>query len=523
MCNLSQQPTMFRKYLTVLILLSILFVALLLRTQHLTEVTYVFDESFSLKMAEFSFVELWQHVSQDTHPPLSFILLKFWGMLFGTSMFATRMFGVSFGVFTILGVYLFVIEAYSANDESNIENANTITIAALLAATFVTLSPIHISWSLIARMYSLGTALTAFSSWFLMRALHQKSAGKKDWVLFTICAVALAYTHHFCLFILAGQYCFAVGYLWFHTSTKESKSRFLKLKPVLISALVCFWFWQPVLLSFLDQSQRMETIFLTTPLQFKEVGYNFHRLFVSQQGSPHAMIIGLIIAQAVFLGLIILLLGRRPADSFIFLSTAITFIMAIIYSLTSRNIFRARYFMFTQILLFVAAAILICRIPNKIIRSITIVVAVSGMVLCSLWNYQLRKINSEFPGMQAALTRFDTISKASEPLIVCNPLFYTTAITCTKNRNRVYTYTRDSGLEYPFYQGSSVMLEKDYINTKMIDQTNSRWIWTLDESRWIKTNVPVSPEWKLTAETHFPDFYCDLVLRLYERKPATMH
>lgn len=507
--------------LTGLILLLILFVALFLRTQHLTDVTYLFDESFSLKMAEFSFAELWQRVSADTHPPLSFLLLKFWGMLFGTSMFATRLFGVTFGVITIVGVYLFVKEAYSADAGSKLENRNTITLAALLAATFVTLSPIHVSWSLIARMYSLGTALTAFSSWFLMRALHQKSSKKLDWILFTIMAIALAYTHHFGLFIIAGQYCFAIGYLWFQKPVEESQSHLAQLKPAFISALIFIWVWQPVLLNLLDQSHRVTANFYTKPFALRDVGDAFYRLFLTNQWPSQIQLIGLIIAQIVFLGLVVLLLGRRPADSFIFLASAITFLMAIIYSLTSRNIFKSRYFQFVHILLFVAAAILICRIPNKLLRNSTIILAISGMGLCSYWNYQLREKKSEHPGMQAAIKRFDTISKSSEPLIVCNPLLYTTAITCSNNRDRIFTYTRDIGQEYPFYQGSSVMLESDYINPTMINKTNAKWIWTLDESRWLKRKVPLPGSWKLVGETSFPDFYCELVLRLYERTHPT--
>ncbi len=517
MCKQGRQTTKLRVFLTGAILLFILFVALFLRTQHLTEVTYLFDESFSLKMTEFSLTELWQRVSQDTHPPLSFILLKLWVMLFGTSMFSTRMFGITFGMITIVCVYLFVKEAYSAEGQSKVENLNPLPLAALLAATFIALSPIQISWSLIARMYSLGTALTAFSSWFLMRALHQKSSGKQDWILFTFTAVALAYTHHFGLFIIAGQYCFAAGYLWFQSPDSVVQNRLLQLKPVFISALIFFWVWQPVLLNFLDQSERVEKLFYTRQFQLNDVGDTFYRLFISDQWSPQMKLIGLFIAQAVFIGLVLLLLGRRPADSFIFVSCAITFFMAILYSMTSRNIFKPRYFLFTQILLFAAAAILICRIPNKYLRRITIVASVSGLALCSHWNYQQREKNSQLPGMQAAVTRFDNISKTSEPLIVCNPLLYTTAITCTKNRDRIFTYTHGGGQEYPYFQGSSVMLESDYITTKKIDQTNSQSIWTLDENRWLKRKVPISNEWKLVEEISFPDYYCEPVLRLYER------
>lgn len=519
--TLPQKGTRLKVSFAGILLALVLVLALFLRTRYLTQVTYLFDESFSLKMTEFSWIELWHRVSQDTHPPLSFILLKIWGMIFGTSMFATRLFGVTFGMLTIIGMFLFVKEAYALANGLGTEKQRTLPVtAAFLTAALIALSPMQTSWSMVARMYSLGTCLSAFSSWLLMCALHQKFSGKRGWILFTLSTTALAYTHHFGLFIVTAQYCFAAGYLWFQSPIAKYQDRILQLKPVFLSGLFFFWMWQPILLSFLDQSQRVEKLFYTREFQLNDVGNTFYRLFIGDQWSPDMQLTGMIIAQMIFLGLTLLLLGRRPADIFIFLAVTITFLVAVFYSLTARNIFKPRYYLYAQLFVYAAVAVLICRIPQRFLKNTVMTTAICGLALCSFWNYQRRVEKSKLPGMHSAVTHFDRQSQSSAPLIVCNPLLYTTAITCTRNRDRVFTHTRGAGQEYPYYQGSSVMLDSDYISTPEIDKFNSEWIWTLDENRWIKRKVPVSHQWKLVDEKYYPDYYCEPVLRLYQRIPS---
>ncbi|QDT44266.1 hypothetical protein Pan241w_43740 [Gimesia alba] len=516
--TIPQKESRQKVYYTGIVFALILLLALFLRTRYLTQVTYLFDESFSLKMTEFSWIELWQRVSQDTHPPLSFILLKLWGLLFGKSMLASRLFSVTFGILTIAGMFLFIKEAYSTRDELCSDKQNNMPLtAALLTAAFIALNPLQASWSMIARMYSLGTCLAAFSSWFLMCALHQKAPGGQNWILFTLTATALAYTHHFGLFIVTAQYFFATGYLWFQSPTSKYQDRILQLKPVFLSAVFFFWMWQPVLISFLDQSQRVDKLFYTRDIQLKDVGYTFYRLLIGEHWSPNMTLAGLAIAQLVFLGLLVLLLGRCSADLYIFLVVTITFLMAVLYSVTSRNIFKPRYFLYVQLFIFAAAAVLISRIPNKFLKYSVMTSALGGLALCSFWNDQLRLAKSQLPGMHAAISHFDNKSKNSAPLIVCNPLLYTTVITCTSNRDRVFNYSRDKGQEFPYFQGSSVMLDSDYISNPKIDKSYTEWIWTLDENRWLKIKVPISHQWKLVKEQSFPDYYCEPVLRLYER------
>src|SRR5487761_1182396 len=62
-------------------------------------------------------------------------------------------------------------------------------------------------------MYVLGSALAVASCWLLLRALQARQPRWRDFGWYALAAAALAYTHYFGLFVLAGQFLYAVGWL----------------------------------------------------------------------------------------------------------------------------------------------------------------------------------------------------------------------------------------------------------------------------------------------------------------------
>lgn len=508
-----------RWYISICPLIVILLVGLFFRLHCITEIAYWFDESFCLKMAEFSIPQIWARTALDTHPPLFFYVLKSWGLLFGTSVFASRLLCVTSGLLTIIGTYLFVYEAYRLNDTRASSENNIAYLSALVAAAFVALSPIHIAWSLQVRMYTQGAALTAISSWLLIRALRHESHQKRNWIFFTISAIALAYTHHFGLFILVAQYCFALGYRWFQTPIDKNRNRFRQLQPVLLSATFLMLAWSPLLLRFLNQSQQVHNDFWSKPFDLEYVGRVFYQFIAPPRWSSASVAVGLGIAQATFLALILLLLGRRPTDIYLFMAVFLSFLLTTIYSITSRNIFISRYFLFAHLLLLVAAAVLVCRIPSKKLR-ISASILATGLLFCfCLQSYMLRSgISKKYSGMPAAMAYFDKHRKPSEKLIVCNPMLFTSAIAYTQNREGLFTHLDETG--YPYYYGSAVMRDQDYISEERIKHSDSKWIWTLDANRWMgkSWSVPMPAGWKQIGEVRFQEYYCELVFRLYENE-----
>lgn len=503
----------------IYVLIVILVIALFFRLHCITNIAYWFDESFCLKMAEFSFAEIWTRTTQDTHPPLYFYLLKSWGMLFGTSVIASRMLSVSSGLLTVIGTYLFVYEAYRVDNNRTSKENSTAVLSALVAALFVALSPLQVSWSLQVRMYAPGAALTAISSWLLIRALRNESHAAWNWSFFTVSAIALAYTHHFGLFILLAQYIFAFGYRWLQTPVDVNRSRFRRVQPVLLSALVLALAWSPLLFRLLSQSQQVQNQFWTKPFDLEYVGKVFYQFIAPPRWSPASMVIGLGVAQAVFLSLILLLLGRRPTDLYLFIAIFVSFLVATIYSVMSRNIFVSRYFLFAHLLLLVAIAVLVCRIPSIKLR-ISTCILVSGLLLYSCFQNYLRRseISNKYSGMPAAMAYFDSQRKPSENLLVCNPMLFTSAIAYTQNREGLFTYHGDEN--YPYFYGNAVMRDQDFFSRDRINNCDSKWIWTLDANRWMQDSwsVPMPVGWKQVGEVRFQEYYCELVFRLYEHE-----
>tara|TARA_R110002167_G_scaffold101723_1_gene264672 strand:- start:2670 stop:3098 length:429 start_codon:yes stop_codon:yes gene_type:complete len=136
----------------------------------------------------------------------------------------------------------------------------------------------------------------------------------------------------------------------------------------------------------LSQSQQVQNHFWTKPFDLEYVGKVFYQFIAPPRWSPASMVIGLGVAQAVFLLLILLLilllLGRRPTDLYLFIAIFVSFLVTIIYSVMSRNIFVSRYFLFAHLLLLVAIAVLVCRIPSIKLR-ISTCILVLGLLLYS--------------------------------------------------------------------------------------------------------------------------------------------
>lgn len=202
---------------TNFIMLAVAGAALALRVSDLDARSLWHDEAFSWRLSQFSTTQIVERVKLDTHPPLYFLLLKFWRGLCGDSVFAMRSLSALCGCAAVFGVYSFLREAFADPRRDSDETVPTsglhtssdrILFAAVLAAGLVALSVFQIRWAREVRMYALGTALAAWSSCFMFRALH-RSLG--SWALYGVVTLCFAYTHYYALFSIAAQAVFLIG------------------------------------------------------------------------------------------------------------------------------------------------------------------------------------------------------------------------------------------------------------------------------------------------------------------------
>jgi len=192
-------------------LLFILIIATILRLYNLTAISLWHDEAFSALLIKYNLKEMMQRIALDVHPPFYYLVLKSWNFLFENSLFSLRMFSVLFGILTVFGVYLFVKEIFKNNQ------------LALFSSLLVAVNPFQIQYALEARMYTLGSFLVIFSSYFLLKAIsscHYHRNRNLWWVLYIFFASAAIYTHYYILFSIFAQAVFIFFYCIWQTASK---------------------------------------------------------------------------------------------------------------------------------------------------------------------------------------------------------------------------------------------------------------------------------------------------------------
>jgi uncharacterized membrane protein len=182
-------------------LLGILGVAALLRFVELGHDSIWVDEAFSARVANLGVADLIRSAtSEDTNPPLYYVLLHFWIDVFGDSEVALRALSAVVGILLVFVVFKLGERLSSVR-------------AGLLAALFAAVSSFLVHYSQEARVYSLLALLSACSYYFLLDLLDEWQSWRVAWyVVFT---TALLYAHTYGLFVLLAQMAFvAVGVLW---------------------------------------------------------------------------------------------------------------------------------------------------------------------------------------------------------------------------------------------------------------------------------------------------------------------
>jgi mannosyltransferase len=199
------------------LLIGILILALGIRFIGLNQSLWM-DEAISATVAKGFTLKgiITSFIYSDTHPPLYYLILRIWSLLFGFSEISLRFPSLIFALLTVYLVY----------KVGSLWNGKTGLYAALLMA----LSPLHIYYSQEARMYSLTTFLVTLSSYFLI---------KKKWAYFSLSVLFLALSDYLPLVVLLP---FGI-YVLFISGQKRQDAKFLLS---LIPLGVFFMFWYPV-------------------------------------------------------------------------------------------------------------------------------------------------------------------------------------------------------------------------------------------------------------------------------------
>ncbi|MGD1907456.1 MAG: glycosyltransferase family 39 protein [Leptolyngbyaceae cyanobacterium] len=131
------------------------------------------------------------------HPPLYYVLLRFWAQLWGTNPAITRGFSALLSLLLFPALYWLCRELF------------TTPISGWVAIALFAVSPFHLVFGQEAREFGFWTALMLVSSALLLRATRLSSW--RNWVLYGLSMVAAAYTALFSVCIAIGHFAYVLG------------------------------------------------------------------------------------------------------------------------------------------------------------------------------------------------------------------------------------------------------------------------------------------------------------------------
>ncbi len=495
------------------ITLFLIFVlAAILRYYNNTAVALWHDEAFSvLYISKYGWGEMMHRIVLDVHPPLYYIILRFWSYIFGDSLLSLRSFSILLGVLTVWAGYLFVKKAFNSRN------------LGLLAALFLAVNPFQTQYALEARMYTLGTFLVMLSSWLLLRALESKR--RKDWIFYGIAASAMFYTHYYLLFSVAAQALYALYYVFregsWKTTLKENQLAGLVISG--ITAIILYLPWIPALL---EQINRVEGGYWIPPMDRWSIPGTIWKIAMGGQGINHPT---LFIATLVSIVALIYFLVKRtePQKWLVALGVIVPFLAAVVLSIKS-NIYLDRYFVFASLSFSILIALAISTIPRPNLRRLLAGVFVL-MSLYVFWkNWAIMDVKDfgsstvKKPGMAAAGAYLDERALEGQKIYVGSSFVFFTYQYYNHTHITPKLISGSELKDIPHFAGTAILseddlvLERDMFNAANYKKNEIVWlVWTTGFGG-SKPNVPgnwVSIDQKTWGDT--PGFKGDISVTEY--------
>lgn len=360
------------KYLHIaLIILGIIFITIPVFHNNLW-----FDESYSVGMANKSFIDIWQIGSNDVHPILYYWILHLIYIIFGSNIYLYRIASmIPIAILGILG-YTHIKKDFGEKE-------------GILFSFFTFFLPIASVYSAEIRMYTWGMLFVTIMAIYAYR-IYKKSS-TKNWIIFAIFSLASAYTHYYAL-ATAGIINLLL-FIYLLKNAIKQKSYTKELKSFTISAIVQIILYIPWLYSLLNQITGVSKgYWISAPsakllLQifcFQFTG-NLDIMFVPQWTS-------------VALGIILLIYciycaiankGEKTAGRLAIGVYLIVFVTMYIISLKTPILY-ARYFLNLTGLFIFFMAFFIAKDKNKLL---TIMICLITLAVAILVNLNVSKMN----------------------------------------------------------------------------------------------------------------------------------
>lgn len=189
---------------------------------------------------EKSVVDTFQRLVQENphHPPLYYLIARFWGKIFGTSIVAMRSLPAIISLLAFPCIYWLCLELFESS------------ITGWVAIALITVSPLHLVYAQEARQYSLWIGIILLSSAALLRAVRVKTP--ISWSVYGITIALGLYTQLFFGFVALGHGIYLVANEDFRLS-KTVKSYLVAF----LASLMMFSPWIVILVNQYSQANRL--------------------------------------------------------------------------------------------------------------------------------------------------------------------------------------------------------------------------------------------------------------------------
>ncbi len=213
--------------------------ALFLRFYGIEHQNIWFDESYSWNETLRSTSQIIIHsATSDVHPPLYYVLLRFWVLVWGDSTAAMRSLSVLFSMGAMVFVFLIL---------KHLKKDNAILPACLLMA----LSPYQIYFSQEIRMYSLLAVLNTAAVYYYLRLMETRWNGWPYILGFAAAILLGLYTHLAAVLTTGGIAAHFLYQMAFGSETKAiKKNLFLRAGLTVVAVAVLYLPWIIVLWAF---------------------------------------------------------------------------------------------------------------------------------------------------------------------------------------------------------------------------------------------------------------------------------
>jgi len=203
----------------------IISIGLILRLINLNQ-SFWLDEAISaLAARDFSYYSItFEFLKIDNHPPLFYLLLKFWGQLFGFTDWILRILPVIMGTLLIYVIYKISL-LLTTNKK-----------IALTSAVLVSTSPLLVYYSQEVRMYILISLLCALQIYSFLNLVKKQKFWK--WSLFSLLTVLVFFSDYITVFFLPIFFLYPI--------LIKDKQLFIKVLLAFMPLLVIFGFWSPM-------------------------------------------------------------------------------------------------------------------------------------------------------------------------------------------------------------------------------------------------------------------------------------